>query len=59
MKLKAKRGCSEITTPPSSPLTSTSSPLSEPPDEGDLKEIDVDGLMLERGVQNDNENGEC
>jgi histone demethylase JARID1 len=28
----------EVTSPPSSPLTSSSSPLSEPPDEGDYKE---------------------
>jgi hypothetical protein len=36
---RAKRGASEdiYTTPPSSPLSSTSSPLSEPPDDGDVQ----------------------
>lgn len=34
---KAKRDVSEDTTPPSSPLSSTSSPLSEPPDDGDMQ----------------------
>lgn len=37
-----KHGGSEESTPPSSPLSSTSSPLSEPPDDGDMKDMDMD-----------------
>jgi hypothetical protein len=58
-KLRPKRGGSENTTPPSSPLTSTSSPLSEPPDDGDFKDMDVDGFLRDIEVKSDTGTGEC
>lgn len=42
---QAKRDGSEESTPPSSPLSSTSSPLSEPPDDGNVKDMDMDDLF--------------
>ncbi|KIJ69805.1 hypothetical protein HYDPIDRAFT_164076 [Hydnomerulius pinastri MD-312] len=44
----------DVTSPPSSPLTSSSSPLSEPPDEGDYKERNgtrTEGASVKRSAR--------